>query len=117
MEQTANKSKTALLQETPPSEEAKAALLFFRQCAEEAKSIAEQITAAIKHQQTLTETDQATLKELKTACTAKTAVPVEQVFPLFVDLANHWQLWRDEWQKAVFFKRCAETMQYFIDVK
>jgi hypothetical protein len=37
-----------------------------------------------------------TIQELKKTCKSKTAVPVDQVYPLFMQLAHLWSSWTDE---------------------
>ena len=45
---------------------------------------------------TIGEKYEETIIELKKACKAKTAVPVDQVYPLFINLTILWNSWTNE---------------------
>ncbi len=73
----------------------KSSLVFYRQLYRYLK----QMDQEIKHTETLLKhlnnTFNQTIAGLKTLCKSRTAIPVEQVYPLFVELSKFWSQWRD----------------------
>lgn len=53
------------------------------------------------------------VQRLKTACRTKSAVPVDQVYPMFVELADCWRSWRETKNHCIFWKQTAEGLDWY----
>ncbi|KAJ3268705.1 hypothetical protein HDV01_002358 [Terramyces sp. JEL0728] len=71
-------------------------LVFNRQYLIYLDALQEQVGSSQQILQKLTNRYDQALKDLKFACRSKTAVPVDQVYPLFISLATFWSSWFDQ---------------------
>ncbi|RKO92289.1 hypothetical protein BDK51DRAFT_24518 [Blyttiomyces helicus] len=81
--------------DAPPSR-LRSALVFRRQYLIYLDAMQEQVQRTRTTLLALSERFDATIRDLKITCKAKTAVPVDQVYPQFIALANLWGNWLDE---------------------
>ncbi|KAJ3260903.1 hypothetical protein HDU77_001180 [Chytriomyces hyalinus] len=53
-----------------------------------------------------------TIRDLKATCKSKTAVPVDQVYPMFISLANLWSNWMDELFLVAFRRGILDNIEF-----
>jgi len=53
------------------------------------------------------------MQRLKTACRTKSAVPVDQVYPMFVELSECWRNWREIKNLCIFWKQTSEGLDWY----
>ncbi|KAI8801190.1 hypothetical protein BJ742DRAFT_779542 [Cladochytrium replicatum] len=88
----------------------KSALIFRRQLLIYLDALQEQGEKSRKTLSQLTERFDEAIRDLKATCRSKTAVPVDQVYPLFILLATLWSNWLDELFLLAFRRGVLETI-------
>ncbi|KAJ3053219.1 hypothetical protein HK097_004771 [Rhizophlyctis rosea] len=88
----------------------RSALVFRRQYLMYLDALQEQITRSRTTLVALSERFDETVRDLKNTCKAKTAVPVDQVYPQFIALANLWSSWHDELFLLAFRRGILDTI-------
>ncbi|KAI8822053.1 uncharacterized protein EV422DRAFT_566477 [Fimicolochytrium jonesii] len=89
----------------------RSALVFKREFLIYLDALHEQTNRSRTTLETLTARFEEAVKELKVTCRAKTAVPVDQVYPPFILLANLWQNYMDELFLLAFRRGIVDTIQ------
>jgi hypothetical protein len=87
------------------------ALVFRRQYLLYLDAVMQETNEAQQHLNQLQFKHDEALKELKYSCKSKSAVPVDQVYPLFITLAATWYTWFDELFMISFKRGIMETLQ------
>ncbi|KAJ3168655.1 hypothetical protein HDU88_001548 [Geranomyces variabilis] len=89
----------------------RSALVFRREFLIYLDALQEQTVRSQTTLSTLTTRFNETVRDLKVTCRAKTAVPVDQVYPQFILLANLWQSYMDELFLLAFRQGVVSTIQ------
>ncbi|KAI8911385.1 hypothetical protein DFJ77DRAFT_469813 [Powellomyces hirtus] len=89
----------------------RSALVFRREFLIYLDALQEQTVRSQTTLSTLTSRFNDTVRDLKVTCRAKTAVPVDQVYPQFILLANLWQNYMDELFLLAFRQGVVHTIQ------
>ncbi|KAJ3041656.1 hypothetical protein HDV00_008933 [Rhizophlyctis rosea] len=89
----------------------RSALVFRRQYLIYLDALQEQITRSRTTLVALSERFDETVRDLKNTCKAKTAVPVDQVYPQFITVANLWSNWHDELFLLAFRRGILDTIE------
>ncbi|KAH6574095.1 hypothetical protein BASA60_005691 [Batrachochytrium salamandrivorans] len=95
------------------AERIRCALIFRRQHLIYLDAIQEQITKAQEVLVLIGEKFDETIRELKSTCKSKTAVPVDQVYPQFIRLFSLWSNWTDELFLLAFRRGVLDQISYF----
>ncbi|KXS12612.1 UPF0704 protein C6orf165 [Gonapodya prolifera JEL478] len=85
---------------------------FHRQLLIYLDALSKQVREGERTAASLAQRFSSTVAELKAACRARTAVPVDQVYPHFLSLAALWTGYRDELFLVAFRKSIVDTMQH-----
>ncbi|KAI8837529.1 hypothetical protein BC829DRAFT_447634 [Chytridium lagenaria] len=93
-------------------ERIKSSLIFRRQYLMYLDALQEQLERTRQSLQKLGENFDEIIRDLKSTCKAKTAVPVDQVYPQFIALANLWTKWMDELFYVAFRRGILDTIHY-----
>lgn len=95
-------------------EKIKRALIFHRQLRLFLSAVHEQLVASREALQSVNEKYEAAIRDLKQACRSKSAVPVDQVYPHFMNLATVWTSYRDTLFLLALRQGILETLDYFV---
>ncbi|KAJ3314040.1 hypothetical protein HDV04_001071 [Boothiomyces sp. JEL0838] len=87
-------------------------LVFNRQYLIYLDALQEQVDSSQQILQKLSNGFEQTLKDLKFACRSKTAVPVDQVYPLFISLSTYWSGWYDQIFYTSFRRGILNTLMH-----
>ncbi|KNE63533.1 hypothetical protein AMAG_08649 [Allomyces macrogynus ATCC 38327] len=89
------------------------ALVFYRQLLIYLDSVREQIEASSAALRALDDKMAASLRDLAAACRARAAVPVDHVYPRFMELAALWRGFQDELFLDAFRRGILDTLALF----
>lgn len=90
----------------------KSAIVFHRQYLMYLDALTDQTRRTRENLVELSQTYDDTIQDLKATCKSKTAVPVDQVYPLFIALANMWSTWMDELFLLAFRRGILDSIEY-----
>ncbi|KAI9207195.1 uncharacterized protein BJ171DRAFT_578927 [Polychytrium aggregatum] len=90
----------------------KSALVFRRQYLMYLDALQEQAKYSRSTLGSLNDKHDQTIHDLRATCKSKTAVPVDQVYPQFIMLANLWNCWLDELFLLAFRRGILDTIDY-----
>ncbi|KAJ3329679.1 hypothetical protein HDU76_007401 [Blyttiomyces sp. JEL0837] len=90
----------------------KTAIVFYRQYLMYLDALHDQVSRTRESLQALGQRYDDTINDLKATCKSKTAVPVDQVYPQFIALANMWSTWMDELFLLAFRRGIIDQIDY-----
>ncbi|KAI9327436.1 hypothetical protein BDR26DRAFT_940492 [Obelidium mucronatum] len=90
----------------------KSGIVFYRQYLMYLDALHEQLGRTKDALAQIGERFDETIRDLKATCKAKTAVPVDQVYPMFIALANLWSNWMDELFLVAFRRGILDNIDF-----